>query len=108
MTTTIRSKTVTARKAHDCRCCGAVAIQPGEKYVRQTLVHDGQVYDWVMCDPCGEIVNDVYYWAAHPDDGVTSEDFTGWAEEMAQHGTEEEKARALAFLVRAGLEVSER
>lgn len=108
MTALVKAKTVTARKVHACRCCGAAAIQPGETYTRETYVYDGQIYDWVMCAPCRVIAGDVYDWAGSPDEGVGNDQYVEWAEEMAALGTEAEKAHALAFLSRAGIEVEPR
>lgn len=104
MVSLVRTKTVTARKAHTCACCGVVAIHPGQTYVRETYTHDGRIYDWVSCAPCQEIAGDVYEWAGAPDDGVGNDQYVEWAEEMVVHGSDEVKARALAFLARAGIE----
>ena len=40
-----------ARKEHKCMLCGGI-IHPGEKYHRQTLVYDGNPYDWVEDMDC--------------------------------------------------------
>jgi hypothetical protein len=106
--TLVKSKAVVARKAHACRCCGATAIQRGETYIRETYAYDGQIYDWVMCTPCGGIAGDVYEWAGAPDEGVGNDQYVEWAEEKALDPTGAEHEHALAFLVRAGLEVPER
>lgn len=58
----LRSKKVTARKAHSCATCYAAAIQPGQSYQRDTYVYDGHVYDWVMCEACHSIASRVFAW----------------------------------------------
>ena len=43
----------TARKEHKCMFCGGT-IKVGEKYERQTLIYDNQIYDWVCHLECKE------------------------------------------------------
>lgn len=43
----------TARKEHKCMFCGGI-IKVGEKYERQTLIYDNQIYDWVCHLECKE------------------------------------------------------
>lgn len=44
MPTILKETYPTAKKEHICEFCG-YKIQPGQKYVRQTNVYDGVVYD---------------------------------------------------------------
>lgn len=95
MPTLIAEKTVTARKPHRCLCCGAIAIQPGQMYHRETYVYDGRVYDWVSCADCNMIGGDVYEWYGEPGEGVSADEYDEWATEH-----QETDPRALAYLNR--------
>lgn len=90
----LRSKTVTARKIHQCRSCFADAIQPGNTYTRDTYVYDGTVYDWVQCDACRAIMNAVYDWSVDAEEGITAETYDEWATEHRDESTHGEAARA--------------
>lgn len=90
----IRTKTVTARKAHYCWCCGAVAVSRGETYVRTTYSDAGSAYNSVSCTACAELVRDVWAWGTWLPDGITDDDYIAWSEE---HPDDE---RAQAFLAR--------
>ena len=79
--TVLSDKTVRARKPHKCSTCGAVAVEPGQEYRRETLIYDGRIYDWVMCGPCDELFMEVYDYAYCSDEGVSSHEFLNWAEE---------------------------
>lgn len=82
-----------ARKIHRCRTCFAPAVLPGESYKRQTYAYDGMVYDWVSCRPCDEICGEVHSWVLD-DEGVTSEDYYEWADELRDDPKHGESARA--------------
>lgn len=77
----IHSKQVKARKAHQCRTCAGYAAQPGDVYTRDTIVHDGYVYDWVQCELCISMTGDVADWAMYTDDGIGFEDYAEWVDE---------------------------
>lgn len=94
MTDLISSKVVTARKSHHCANCNTIAIQRGEKYVRDVYVYDGRVYTWISCHDCNEIAGKVYDWCYSPDEGVGADEFQEWAEEHENHPELGEKARA--------------
>lgn len=85
---------VTARKPHRCMTCGAVAVQPGEEYVRDVYKYDGVVYVWIGCAPCLSITSDVVDWCNYIDEGVGQEDFEEWARDHADDETHGEAARA--------------
>lgn len=95
----IASRTVVAREPHRCRSCGAVSVQPGEAYHRETLAHDGQIYDWVSCEPCDAIFPFVCdKWSIFADEGVSAEDFVEWAEDHRDDEVHGQAARE--FLAR--------
>lgn len=93
----LRSKMVTARKAHGCRTCNATAIQPGETYERQTYINDGTLYDWVQCGPCADLATEVWEWCLHPDDGIGQDEYVEWARDARGNPD------ARAFLTRCGI-----
>jgi len=94
------TKVKSARKMHRCRICHGPAVQPGQSYERQTLIYDGRIYDWVQCDPCGDLFATVYDWAgAWGDEGIGSEHFEEWASDFKDDPDHGEAARA--FLKRA-------
>jgi hypothetical protein len=78
----LREATRVARKVHYCGMCGGV-IKIGERHHVSTNVYDGRVYDWRTCEGCDgdNIVNEVYFWAGHPDEGVDIESASEWAHE---------------------------
>lgn len=75
----IKSRTPLARKPHRCDFCTSLAIQPGQAYVRNTLVYDGRVYDWVSCCACDSLTTEVWDWGGADDDGMGSDTFAEWA-----------------------------
>lgn len=84
-----------ARKAHTCAPC-RTTIQPGDIYHRQVSVEDLGFSTWKACEPCADIVNEVFVWSYYPDEGVNAEDYLEWARERV--GMPE----ADAYLQRAG------
>lgn len=94
----LRSKKVTARKAHSCATCYAAAIQPGQSYQRDTYVYDGHVYDWVMCEACHSIASRVFAWVDYYDEGIGADDYEEWAREY-----ETTDPDAIAYIIRRGL-----
>lgn len=100
MTNLIRTSTPVARKVHRCRCCGAPAVQPGDKYKRDTLVYDGRIYDWVSCVECSALFATVWDWSDGGEDGIGPEQYAEWALDYADDPEHGEKARA--YLLRAG------
>lgn len=54
MITELNRSHPTARKEHKCMFCGGT-IKVGEKYERQTLIYDNQIYDWVCHLECQEV-----------------------------------------------------
>ena len=97
----IKTRDVTARKAHGCQTCNDTAIQPGERYTRDTYVYDGRMYDWVQCAACSALGGIVFKWAGHPDEGVGRDDYTEWAREVIDVGSAD-SARAREYLSRIG------
>ena len=102
----LSSKTVTARKAHACMECGAVAIRPGDEYLREACLHDGAVYTWVVCTDCRALTDVVWDWAGEPyDEGIGMDTYTEWAHEHVDDPKHGEQARA--YLARRGHEPKE-
>ena len=96
MSLVLKSKRVVARKPHRCSCCGAVCVQPGDTYQRDSILNDGRVYDWVMCLDCSAAFSVVWDWAGSPhDEGIGPDTFAEWADEMQAHDP-----RAVAYLTR--------
>ena len=96
MSTLLRSKIVTARKAHRCSCCSSVCVQPGDDYRRDSILNDGSVHDWIWCLECAAVFTVVWDWAGSPwDEGVGPDSFAEWANEMKA-----DDPRAAAYLVR--------
>ena len=75
----LKRRTPLARKPHRCNFCTALAIQPGQAYIRDTLIYDGRVYDWVACCACDELVVEVWDWDGASDTGIGSDEFVEWA-----------------------------
>lgn len=75
----LSSRTVTARVPHPCETCGAYAIAPGDRYVREALVYDGRAYTWVQCLPCNGLSASVWEWTGEPEEGVDRDDYYEWA-----------------------------
>jgi len=99
----LKHLTPVARKPHLCGSCGAVAVRPGERYDRSTYLFDGSVYDWVSCLACKGLASVVFDWVVDPDEGISRDDYQGWATEMTNdvvHGV-----AARAWLFRAGVTV---
>lgn len=105
----LHSKTVTARKPHQCSTCQITAIQAGEKYTRDTLIYDGDIYDWVQCELCAGLFSRVWdaYGSPYRDEGIGPEDYAEWASEAARCTYDaDERTLAVAWLRQAGIEVA--
>ena len=64
----LKTLTPTARKEHRCMFCGSV-IPVGERYRRDTIKYDGDVYDWICHEDCVKVAHllDMY---DNVDDGL--------------------------------------
>ena len=96
--------TPTARKTHFCSLCTG-PIHPGQTYVRDTLVYDGSVYDWLTCPAC--VADSIHMLAldwsgGYMDEGITADITHEWAAETVIHGAPDEQRAAKNFLERAG------
>jgi hypothetical protein len=56
MPTILKETYPTAKKEHVCEFC-ACKIKPGQKYVRQTNIYDGVVYDFITHQECKEVAH---------------------------------------------------
>ena len=75
MITTLNESYPTARKEHKCMWCGGT-IKVGEKYERQTLKYDSQIYDWVCHFECRKITGLLNMFDYDYDgDGINENDF---------------------------------
>lgn len=74
MPTVLRETYPTARKEHICEFC-AGKIQKGQKYVRQTNVYDGSVYDFITHQECREAARELKMYDDCDDAGLDGESF---------------------------------
>lgn len=88
-----------ARKAHRCETCAGLAADVGGAYRRDTYVYDGRLYDWVQCENCRAMTDQVWQWST-ADDSIDRDDYREWAEEHADHGTPAQQTMARAYLQR--------
>lgn len=70
---TLSNSTPTARKEHKCEFCGGI-IAIGEKYEKQTFIHDGYIYDWICHCKCSELASELNMYD-DCDDGLDSDGF---------------------------------
>lgn len=74
MLTVLRETYPTAKKEHICEfCCEKITI--GQKYVRQTNVYDGTVYDFVTHQECKEVAHELNMYDDCDDNGLCGEQF---------------------------------
>ena len=74
MLTELNTSYPTARKEHKCMWCGCT-INVGEKYERQTLKYDNQIYDWVAHLECAKITGLLNMFDDCYGDGLNENDF---------------------------------
>lgn len=74
MLTRLRVTYPTAKKEHRCEFC-ACKIQPGQKYVRQTNVYDGVVYDFITHQECKDVAHELRMYDDCDDSGLDGESF---------------------------------
>lgn len=73
--TILRTSHPTAKKEHICMFCGC-KIKVGERYERQTIADDGDMYDWVCHQDCSDIATDIdMYDGLCYDEGLTGDSF---------------------------------
>ena len=91
----------TSRGKVKCSFC-RTSIPTGEKYERQKLVEDGQIWEWKTCQACDEVVaiaaEDI------PEDFYTQEDIYLWAEceEEINGSPKQEIAKSFLHRFRTG------
>ena len=74
MPTILKETYPTAKKEHVCEfCCEKIAI--GQKYVRQTNVYDGVVYDFITHRECKEVAHELNMYDDCDDNGLCGEQF---------------------------------
>lgn len=71
MLTVLRETYPTARKEHGCEFCGE-KIAIGQKYVHQTNIYDGTIYDFVTHQECKEVAHEL---RMYDDSGLDGESF---------------------------------
>lgn len=75
MLTTLKTTHPVARKVHHCNFCYG-KINLGQRYIRQTILFDGDIYDWLEHEECNEICCELDMWAdCDSDYGISSEQF---------------------------------
>lgn len=74
MPTTLRETYPTAKKEHTCEFC-ACKIHIGQKYVRQTNVYDGVVYDFITHQECKDVARELRMYDDYDDSGLDGESF---------------------------------
>lgn len=74
MLTVLRETYPTARKEHVCEFCGE-KIAIGQKYVRQTTIYDGTIYDFVTHRECEEVAHKLRMYDDCDDEGLDGESF---------------------------------
>lgn len=74
MPTILRETYPTARKEHLCEFC-AGKIQKGQKYVRQTNVYNGSMYDFITHQECKEVAHKLEMYDDCDDSGLDGESF---------------------------------
>ena len=71
--TTLKDLHPIARKEHECMFCGRT-IKKGEKYNRTTLLYD-YVYDWVQCEKCEFVSQELDMYNDCDSEGLSEEVF---------------------------------
>lgn len=80
MPTILKEIYPTAKKEHRCEfCCEKIAI--GQKYVRQTNVYDGVVYDFITHQECKEVARELRMYDDCGDEGLDGESFCEYLNE---------------------------
>lgn len=70
----------TAKKTHKCEFC-ACKIISGQKYVRQTCVCDGEVYDFITHQECTDLASKKNLYYDCDDDGLDGYSFRATLDE---------------------------
>lgn len=74
MLTVLRETYPTARKEHVCEFCGE-KIAIGQKYVHQTTIYDGTIYDFAIHQECNEVAYELNMYDDCDDEGLDGESF---------------------------------
>lgn len=74
MPTILRETYPTARKEHGCEFCGE-KIAIGQRYVRQTNIYDGTIYDFVTHQECNEVAHKLNMCDDCDDSGLDGDSF---------------------------------
>lgn len=76
----LRETYPTSKKEHRCEfCCEKIAI--GQKYVRQTNVYDGTVYDFITHQECKDVAHELSMYDDCGDEGLDGESFREYLDE---------------------------
>lgn len=74
MPTILRVTFPIAKKEHTCEFCyGKIRIN--QKYVRQTNVYDGEVYDFITHQECKDVAHELRMYDDCDDNGLDGESF---------------------------------
>ncbi len=80
MPTILKETYPTAKKEHVCGFC-ACKIKPGQKYVRQTNIYDGTIYDFVTHQSCKKVAHELRMYDDCGDEGLDGESFREYLSE---------------------------
>lgn len=80
MITELNRNYPTARKEHKCMFCGGT-INVGEKYERQILIYDNQIYDWVCHLECSEVTGLLNMFDNDMGEGIDGEHFVQYLQD---------------------------
>lgn len=69
-----------AKKQHICMFCNGI-IEVGEKYNRQTIVADGDLYDFIYHSHCGELATMLDMYDDCYDEGINDNDFENYLQD---------------------------
>ena len=84
----------TAKKTHMCEFC-ACKIIPGQKYVRQTCLYDGEVYDFITHQECADLASKRKLYHDCDDSGLDGDSFRATLEEYVHCNHYDSEARKI-------------
>lgn len=86
----------TAKKNHICEFC-ACKIIPGQKYVRQTCLYDGEVYDFIAHQECVDLASKRKLYHDCDDSGLYGYSFHAILDEYVYRHHYDSDAEKIAF-----------
>ena len=83
-----------AKKTHTCELC-ACKIIPGQTYVRQTCVCDGEIYDFIAHQECLDLASKRSFYYDYDDSGLDGDYFRATLEEYVHRNHYDNEARKI-------------